>query len=463
MSFGLVRKRFFGTRSFYKKVVMVAFPIMIQNAVTNFVNLLDNIMIGRVGTNEMSGVAIVNQFIFVYYLCIFGGVAGAGIFTAQFHGAKNTEGVRYTFRFKMIVVSLLTLLSCIFFLFFGEELINLYLHGGGEGVSREDTLRYAKIYLAYMLPGLLPFAVTSAYADTLKCTGETVVPMKASTASVLVNLFFNYVLIYGKFGFPTLGVAGAAIGTVISRYVEALYIIIWTHRNKKKNPFIVGAFRSLKLPAALTKDILKKDIPLLINEGMWSFGIAALMQNYSKRGLVVVGALNISQTIANLFNVVTISLGISIAIILGQKLGAGRMKEAKRDATHLIVFAELLAITVGITLITLAPLFPMLYNTTDEIKALATMLIRIGAFCMPIHAFETCSYFIIRSGGKTFITFLFDGFFACAITVPLSYVLVQFTGLQIVEIYLFVLLSGLIKCVFGGILVKKGIWLNKLS
>lgn len=250
MNMVLMKKKLFGSRSFYKKVILVAIPIMIQNGVTNFVSLLDNVMIGKVGTNEMNGVAIVNQFVFVFNLCIFGGVAGAGIFTAQFHGAKNTDGVRFTFRFKMMITVLLTVLSSLIFIFWGEDLIRLYLHEGrGEGVSTEATFYYAKDYLFYMLFGLLPFAFTMGYADTLRCTGETVVPMKASTISVLVNLCLNYILIYGKFGFPALGVVGAALGTVISRYAEAFVIIYWTHRHTKKNPYIVGAFREFRYPS----------------------------------------------------------------------------------------------------------------------------------------------------------------------------------------------------------------------
>lgn len=464
MNSGLLKKRLIGEKSFYKKVILVALPIMIQNGVTNFVSLLDNVMIGRVGTNEMSGVAIVNQFVFVFNLCIFGGVAGAGIFTAQFHGAKNSEGVRDSFRFKIVITGLLTLLSILIFWLFGEKLIHLYLTGdSGIGVSHSETFHHAKIYLGLILIGLFPFAITSAYADTLRCTGETSLPMKASTFSVFVNLCLNYILIYGKLGFPALGVAGAAIGTVVSRYAEAAVIIVWTHKHKKKNRFVKGAFRTLKIPTSLAKEMLKKDLPLLVNEAMWAFGVAALIQNYSKRGLIVVGALNISQTIANLFNIATIALSIAISIILGQKLGAGKMKEAKRDATHLIVFTQFIVILIGSFLFLIAPLFPRLYNTTEEIRSLATILIRIGAVCMPIHAFETCCYFIIRSGGKTFITFLFDGFFACVVSVPLAFVLVHFTSLDIMYIYLTVLLSGLIKCFIGGYLVKKGVWLQKLA
>ena len=461
MSFNRVKKKFIGKRSFYLMILAIAVPIAVQNGITNFVSMIDNIMVGRVGTNEMSGVAIVNQLIMVFNLCIFGGVAGAGIFTAQFHGARNNEGIRYTFRYKLIVITIISVISIVLFFAFGENLIRLYLHGEGDAVNK--TLKQAKIYLSYMLIGLPPFAIAQAYGDTLRCTEETIVPMKAGIVSVFVNLSLNYILIYGKFGAPALGVAGAAIATIIARYVEMAFIVIWTHTHSRRQPFIKGAFKELKIPLPLAKDMIAKGTPLILNETLWSMGIAALLQNYSVRGLQVVGALNISQIISNLFNVGIIAMGSAISIILGRRLGAGEMDEAKDYSVKLIFFTEIICVVTAMVLLLLAPFFPMIYNTTDEIKVLATSFIRVAAACMPIYAFETCCYFTIRSGGKTFITFLFDSVFMCLVSVPVAFVLVHYTKLHIVVVFLCVQLVSLLKCLIGFIMVKKGIWLNKLT
>lgn len=461
MSFNRVKKKFIGKRSFYLMILAIAVPIAVQNGITNFVSMIDNIMVGRVGTNEMSGVAIVNQLIMVFNLCIFGGVAGAGIFTAQFHGARNNEGIRYTFRYKLIVITIISVISIVLFFAFGENLIRLYLHGEGDAVNK--TLKQAKIYLSYMLIGLPPFAIAQAYGDTLRCTEETIVPMKAGIVSVFVNLSLNYILIYGKFGAPALGVAGAAIATIIARYVEMAFIVIWTHTHSRRQPFIKGAFKELKIPLPLAKDMIAKGTPLILNETLWSMGIAALLQNYSVRGLQVVGALNISQIISNLFNVGIIAMGSAISIILGRRLGAGEMDKAKDYSVKLIFFTEIICVVTAMVLLLLAPFFPMIYNTTDEIKVLATSFIKVAAACMPIYAFETCCYFTIRSGGKTFITFLFDSVFMCLVSVPVAFVLVHYTKLHIVVVFLCVQLVSLLKCLIGFIMVKKGIWLNKLT
>ena len=464
MNLNNFKRKFIGKRGFYTMILAIALPIMVQNGITNFVSMIANIMVGRVGTNEMSGVAIVNQLIMVFNLCVFGGVAGAGIFTAQFHGARNTEGIRYTFRYKLIVITIIVTASIAIFLGFGDELIKLYLHGeGGAKEAIEETQRQSKIYLSYMLIGLPRFAISQVYGDTLRCSEETIIPMKAGIVSVVVNLSLNYVLIYGKLGMPVLGVAGAAIATIIARYVEMAVVVIWTHTHSKRQPFIKGAFKNFKIPVSLTKDMIAKGMPLILNETMWSMGIAALLQNYSVRGLEVVGALNISQIISNLFNVGIIAMGSAISIILGQRLGAGEMEEAKEYSVKLIFFTEVLCLLTALVLLLLAPFFPMIYNTSDEIKSLATSFIRVAAACMPIYAFETCCYFTIRSGGKTLITFLFDSVFMCAVSVPVAYMLVHFTTLNIVTVFLFVQLVSLLKCLIGFLMVKKGIWLNKLS
>ena len=222
-------RQFIGDRAFYRRVLGVAIPIIIQNGITNFVSMLDNIMVGQVGTVPMSGVAIVNQLLFVFNLCVFGAASGAGIFTAQFFGSQDQEGVRHTFRFKIMVGLLLGAAGIGIFLTAGPPLINLYLTGEGSAKDAALTLAYGLRYLRVMLFGLLPFALSNAYASTLRESGQTVVPMLAGVAAVLVNLVFNYILIFGKFGAPALGVVGAAAATVISRYVELAIVAGWTH------------------------------------------------------------------------------------------------------------------------------------------------------------------------------------------------------------------------------------------
>lgn len=456
------KHKFIGDRAFYKMVLLIAVPIMIQNGITNFVGLLDNIMIGQIGTEQMSGVAIVNQLLFVYNLCLFGAVSGAGIFTAQYFGQENPEGIRHTVRFKLWIVSAITLITVLLFLLAGDSLISFYLQGDGNAKSAAATLRYGRQYLAIMLPGLIPFALMQVYSSTLRECGQTVLPMKAGVLAVFVNLILNYILIYGKLGMPALGVQGAAIATVVSRIVEASIILIHTHTHREKNPFVAGLYSTLKVPANLTLKITTKGAPLLLNETLWAAGMAVLTQCYSIRGLNVIAALNISNTINNVFNIVFIALGDSVAIIVGQLLGAGKMEEARDTDNKMIAFSVFSCTMVALVMLALARYFPLLYNTDDEVRRLAARFIMITALFMPQNAFLHASYFTLRSGGKTIITFLFDSVFIWCVSVTIAYVLSRFTSLPVIAVYVFVQMGDWIKCMIGFILVKKGVWLQNI-
>ena len=457
-----IRKKLFGDRAFYRMVLTVTVPIMIQNGITNFVGLLDNIMVGRIGTEQMSGIAIVNQLLMVFNLAIFGALSGVGIFSAQFFGCRNHKGVQHTLRFKIYVGLGILVLGTIILMAGGDQLIQMYLHGEGNEQALQATLGYGREYLWVMLIGLPPFVLEEIYASTLREGGETKVPMIAGVVAVLVNLTLNYLLIFGKFGFPELGVVGAAIATAISRYVQMVVVIAWTHRNPEKMPFITGAYREWKVPGQLTWNIFRKGTPLMLNEILWSAGMAIMTQCYSTRGLDAVAALNISTVISNLFNVVFVAMGSAVSIIVGQLLGAGKMEEAKDTDRKLIAFAVMSCVVMGAIVFVLAPLFPKLYNTSTEVKELATVLLRVAALCMPIFGFLHTTYFTLRSGGKTIITFLFDSVFLWCVSIPVAYVLSRHSAMAIAALYLCCQMLDLIKCVIGFVLVKKGVWLNNI-
>ena len=456
------RKKFIGDKAFYMMVLGIAVPIMIQNGITNFVNLLDNIMVGRLGTEQMSGVSIVNQLMFVYNICIFGGVSGAGIFTAQYFGQKDDEGIRHTFRFKLWMTLVLTVGAILLFLFFDDTLINLYLSGSSDGGDLLATLEYGKQYLRIMIFSLPAFMVLQVYASTLRECGETVVPMKAGMAAVLVNLVFNYLLIYGKFGFPELGVAGAAIATTMSRYIEAAIVILWTHRHAEIHTFVNHLYSSLTLPVSTAKKIFIKGMPLIVNEALWSAGMATLTQCYSVRGLNVVAGLNIANTVNNVFNVVFLALGNSVAIVVGQLLGAGKMEEARDRDNKMIAFSVFSCIGVAVVMIALSPVFPLLYNTSEAVRHQATAFMIAQAIFMPQAAFIHATYFTLRSGGKTIVTFFFDCVFLWIVNVPVVFMLSRFTGMPAHYIYVCCQIADWIKCIIGFILVKKGVWIENI-
>lgn len=462
LSRGRLRERMFGDRDFYAQVVAVVVPIIIQNTVSNVVSLLDNVMVGRVGTLQMSAVAIVNQLLFVFNLCIFGGLAGAGIFATQYAGAHDDKGVRDCFRVKWMIA--LSMLACalVVLIAFPKRLIGMYLAQETAQADAAATLGFGMDYLTVMLWGLLPFGVSQVYASTLREVGETRLPMFASVAAILVNLVFNYFLIFGKCGFPELGVTGAAIATVLSRYVETAIIMVYTHMKSHHFGFIRGAYRSLRVPKPLMISILRRGTPLLVNEFLWSSGMAVLLQCYSVRGLDVVAACNIATTVSNLFKVVFLSMGNAVAIMVGQALGANDIERAKNCTWRLMTLSVGSNLIMATLLALFAPAIPNVYNTEPHVRQIATQLIYVVAVMMPAYSFSHCCYFTLRSGGKTIITFLFDSVFTWCVNVPAAWLLAYKTGLGIVPLYFGVQALEMVKVVVGFVLVKKGVWIHNI-
>ena len=457
------RQKYIGSRAFYRMLFTLVLPLIVQQGITNFVSLLDNVMVGGLGTVHMSAVSIVNQLIFVYNLAIFGGLSGASIFSTQFYGVRDWKGMRDTFRFKLLFALTVGILATAVLAVFGDPLAAIFLKGETNTPETiRATLDSARAYRAYALIGLIPFGIVQTYAGTMRETGETVAPMKAGILAICINLVFNYLLIYGKFGFPELGVRGAAIATVLSRVVEMIYVIVSCHRRREQFGFIEGLYGSMRIPGQLAKRIAVTGTPLLVNEILWSLGMTFINRNYSLRGITVIAAANIAITVWNLFCVVMFAMGSAVAILVGQRLGAGDREGAIDTNNKLIFFTLASHVVIGLLLVALSPFVPKLYNVEPEVRAMASRFLVIAGASFPIHSVIHVIYFTIRSGGKTVVTFLFDSVYTWVVPAMLSFVLCRFTSLDIVRIYFAVQFIDTVKLFVGIPLLRSGFWANRI-
>ncbi|MBQ1256660.1 MAG: MATE family efflux transporter [Clostridia bacterium] len=462
-------RRYIGDRAFYMAVLSIVIPVVIQNSISNFVSLLDNLMVAAVSTNQMNGVSIANQLVFVFNLCIFGGVAGPGIFSAQFFGAGDHKGVRDSFRYSMVIAAVVSAAAIIIFALFRTPIAATYINNPASQEAADEMLQVASDYLLIMMLGLIPFAVSQAYASILRSCGETKIPMFAAISGVLVNLCLNAILIFGLFGFPEMKAKGAAVATVISRYVEMLIVVILAHVRSAKYPsndayrFLAGAYRHFTIPMTLVRKITVKGMPLLLNEAAWSMGMAMLSQLYSRLGTDVVAAQTINSTLANLFNVFFISMGTAASVMVGQPLGMSDFDGAKRNVRRIMFFQMCICFTFGTIMFIVSPLLPYCFKEADEaIRIIATGMLCVTACAMPVNGFAHCSYFILRSGGRTIITFLFDSAYTWLIPIPLVYSLVTFTNLPILSVFICCHVADLIKVALGAVLLKKGVWIRNI-
>lgn len=459
----LMYKKFIGDKTFYKRVLIVAIPLIIQQLITSFVNMLDNIMVGQTGTLAMSGVSVSNQLISVFNLAIFGIASASSIFGAQFAGKKDHDGIRNCLRFKLITEMIFTFLAIFIFLTFGDALLSLFMNSETDSASNiASTMQYARSYMRIMTVGFIPFALSQCVSSSMREVGETRLPMIASMTAVAVNFTGNSILIFGLLGFPALGPAGAAIATVISRFAELGVNCAFAYHNREQFTFYKGIFKNFSIPMSLVKDITIKGAPLVINEVLWSSGNAMITQCYSTRGIDALAAYNISSTITSLFFIFSIAMGESISIIVGQHLGAGRVEEAYDTDIKMIFFTAVIACLLGAALIVLAPLFPRLYATSDEVRTISATMLRYGGACLWITAVYNACYFTLRCGGKTILTFLFDSAGMIVVSFPVAYCLAHFTALPIQYMYLIVTVVDMYKVILGLILVHKKIWIHNL-
>ena len=457
-------KKFIGNKKFYKLLLVILIPIVLQQLLTQFVNLLDNIMIGIVGNDEMTGVSLANQILFVYNLCIFGSLGGASIFATQYFGANNKKGYQEAFRYKWLVGVLIFTIFTLVIIFFDESLLKAFINSNeGDFTNPEIVLAEGKKYLLIMLIGNFFFMTKEIYASSLREMKDTLFPMICGVIAIFVNLVLNYLLIYGKFGLPALGVSGAAIATVISRVVEFLIIVIYVLIKRHKFEYLVGVFKRLLPKFSSIKRFTPKTLMLLSNEFFWSLGLTVIVSCYSLRGLDAMASLNIANTVCNLFITLGISMGNATGIIIGNLLGKGEIKEAKEASYRILGFAVVASLFFCLLMIVSSFIIPNIYDTSNSIREVAKTLIIVGAVFVPVQAFNTCCYFMLRAGGKVFLTILFDSLYVWIIRLPFAFILAYVTDLSVVWLYFLINMTDVVKIFMGYYLVDKGVWLKQLD
>ena len=235
-------------------------------------------------------------------------------------------------------------------------------------------------------------------------------------------------------------------------------VVIYAHTHTTRYPFVRGVYRSFRVPGKLIRRVIPTAAPLLVNEILWSLGMTVINQQYSSRGLNAVAALNITGTAWNLFCVIMFAMGSAVSILVGQRLGAGTIEEARDVDRKLIFLTEVIHVIIGAAMILASPYVPRLYNIGPEVQDLTRRLLIVAGLSLPIHSFAHVTYFTIRSGGKTVITFLFDAVYTWVVTVLLAFILCRFTSWPIVTIYACVQFVDVIKIVIGLKMLKSGFW-----
>lgn len=447
-------KTLIGNKQFYQKLWHIVIPIVIQQLLIASVQLVDNIMVGRLGESAISSVAIVNQLNFVVMIITFGLMGGAGIFTAQFFGAKNEEGLKETFRYKILASILISSIAFLIFTILGEVMIKWF-------ASTTQTIQGGVDYLNIVKFGIFPFILSIAISGTFREIGITKPLLRISIVALLVNTGLNFILIFGLLGFPALGVVGAAVATVIARIVELLLMLVLIYNTKPAFQFSISTLFQIR--KMTVKKITLKALPLTINELFWSVGQAVFLFAYSVRGEMELAAMNVTSAVSQIVFVTFSGIATAVAVMVGNTLGENKLNEAQDNAKKLIFTAWMAAVFVGIILFIISPLIVSLYDIQAETALIAKTNLRINSFMIWFYSLNVAIYFTLRSGGDMRSTIMVDAGYMWLVMVPTVLSLAYFTSIPITWMFFIVQSTEVPKFLFALWRYNKKHWVQNLA
>ena len=438
-------------KGFFTSLVAIAMPISLQALLQNLVNMLDTVMIGRIGSVEIAAVGLGNQIFFILNMILFGITSGGAVFIAQFWGRKDLGGIRKSLGLMTIIAVVVAIIFTVLGLFIPNQLISLYS-------PDPEVIQVGGTYLRYVCLSYVPTAISFSITLAMRSTERVKLPLVCTSISLVTNIIANYFLIF----VAELGVKGAAIATIISRIIELVILLVWSTSH---NYEICGRIKEL---LNFNKSFVCKFIiiafPVIINETFWGLGTSVYNGIFAHAGTNAFTAYNITGTISQLTWVFCMGFGNGIGVLIGKKIGEKKIDEAKAYASRSLWFMPLIGICVGILLLPLSKLLPFFFNVEPEIIKTATSILMILIFMYPFNSF--CMNWIVgvcRAGGDTVFSAVAEIVVLWCVSIPLGYVAAFVFHLSAPMIYLFFCSESIVKAIIGAIRVKSGKWLHEVT
>ena len=453
-------RRLFGPGSFYKSALAIAVPIMLQQMIQSLVSLVDNFMVAGLGDVSMSGVNVAGQILFVFMVFLNTVCMTGGIFMTQFFGAGDREGMGQAFRFKLVMGLAAFVPYFLVTIVFPRAVMSLMLIGNTQA---DLILNEAVKYMHIMFLMGIPYTISVCIATSLRDMGQVKIPLYVTMAAMMINAVLNWILIYGHFGLPRMGVRGAAYATVIARAFEfILFIVVYS---RLKPAFMIRMADFFKINGRLFRETLKKGALILFCEMVWVFSETITTAVYNGRGGAdVVSGMAAGFSIANLLFVAFGGIYSATGVILGKSLGAGKLEKARTEKTWLLSGAAVFGLFVMILGFGTTMLVPVVYGrlSASAVKICRDMVTLI-AILMPFWLYMNTQQAIARAGGDTAMGFYVDGFLTLFVMIPMVLLLGKYTLIGPVMMYACVKIIDLMKVVIFHFWLKKERWLKNLT
>lgn len=438
-------------KDFLKKIIYLSIPVIIQQLLNNLLNLTDTMMIGFISEQAISAVAIANKIFFIYQLILFGLSNGVGIFISQLIGANDYLNAKKAFNFgERICLLVGVLFSCICFVL-SDFILALF-------VNDFYIISLSKDYFVILIISFIPFAIMNMYSVGFRSMGKPKYAMVSSLLSVIVNIILNTILIFGLFGFPRLGLKGAAIATVISRYIECGVLSIFGN----KYTTFMRQIKKLEMEYSNMLTIILKSFPLMINELIWSIGLNVIFVNYCFISENYIPAITVADTISNLVYVAFSGCSVAVSVIVGKDLGNNNLDKAFKDSQKLIKFAISVYVIGGIIIILTRNFMPYLFHFKNDNSDMLVKLLIVKALFSWTQGYSNTIYYILRSGGDTKSVLYIDGIFTWIGPVMISTLVSRILNLDLLSCYIMVEGLGLVKILIATYFYNKMNWLRSL-
>ncbi|MDR2070762.1 MAG: polysaccharide biosynthesis C-terminal domain-containing protein [Treponema sp.] len=453
-----------GPWSFYRNALTIALPVMLQQLVMSMVSLIDNFMVAGLGDTSMAAVNVTNQINFIFIVIVNAVCGAGGIYLAQFNGAKDTEGMRHAYRFKVIFVCGVAMVYFILCWLIPRRMLAMMTMGN---IAQDEIIDVGVRYIRLMSFTLFPMAISAAIGTSYREIGLPKIPLIISSAATVVNTLGNWFLIYGNLGAPRLEVTGAALATILARIVEAVVFLLYVHRSRNgRAPFFVEFHRIFQVSRRLLAQILAKSGMMFLSEASWVSSETIMTALYNGRGgTEVVAGMAAGWTIANIFFLLFGGIWTTSTVLVGGSLGAGKLDEARTRGKWITSGATAAGCIIAVTGAAAATLLiPLVFsNLTDDARRISLGLVYVIFFYMPLWSLLNAQFAISRAGGDTALGMYVDVSVNTLIFVPGAFILALLTSLHPVTMFALLKLSDIFKYLIARHWFKKERWVRNLT
>lgn len=443
-----------GKKIFLKEFFVLALPIMLQQLSGTILNICDTIMVGKISDKAISAVTVANKTYLIYALFIFGISSGIMMFMSQYYGAEKFVLAKNTLKFGLQVCIIIALIFVIAIVLNPQFFIHIFVRG-------DEILHLGTRYIRIVVWSYIPMALSQMLAVYFRVFKKQNIPGVMSVVSVGFNILFNYMLIYGKFGMPKLGIEGAAIATTAARYIEfiVLFSILMMFNHGKE--IFMGS--DIKLNFYKKVEIIKKTIPLMFNEGMWAIALSLVFRNYCHVSETYIPAITVVDNVFDLLNVAFYGCSVASGIVIGKVLGTGDMKKAWITSKKLIAICLTTSVSGAVLICALSGILPRFFSLTGSVFTMATTLLIMKAAFGWTQGYSETIYYIIRAGGDVKAVLVIDGLFMLYGPFLMSTVVSYGTNWPIQIVYLCTEATYIIKIIVATYFYRRKKWCRNLT